>query len=183
MNSLPSGVDTFRIEKAVFGGDGRAHTSSGETVLVPFVLPGELVAADVPSHASSTLRILEPSPDRVEARCIHFGVCGGCQCQMASYPAQLAMKEAILREILEGAGLTELPPLQVRGSPEPYGYRNRIRLRVRQTEGELRLGYNLRGSQEFLPIRMCPIAAPLLWRAAQAVLELGRGSQELRRIL
>ena len=183
MNSLPSGAETLRIAKAVFGGEGLAHTLSGETVHVPFVLAGELVEASDPSREPSALRILEPSPDRVEARCLHFGICGGCQYQMGSYPAQIAMKETILREILKRAGLAALPALRSWGSPEPYGYRNRIRLRVRLMEGEFRLGYSLRGTQQFLPVSMCPIAAPLLWRAAEAVLGTARESRDLQRVL
>lgn len=183
MSSPPTGAEPLRIANAVFGGEALAHAASGESISVPFVLPGELVEARAPSDESAVPRILELSPDRVEARCVHFGVCGGCQYQMASYPAQLAIKEAILREILERAGITGLPALQSCGSPRPYGYRNRIRLRVRLMEDGFRLGYNLRGTQEFLPISMCPIAAPLLWRAAEAVVETARESRDVRRVL
>ncbi len=158
---------TLRIEKLVAGGDGLAHDASGAAVFLPFTLPGELVEG---TPAGKAARILEASPDRVVPACVHFGACGGCQYQMAAYPAQLAVKTAILGEIFARAGLTGLPEPQTIASPEPYGYRNRIRLRVGQGASSFALGYNVRGSREFLPVRMCPIAAPVLPRAAEALL-------------
>jgi 23S rRNA (uracil1939-C5)-methyltransferase len=65
--------------------------------------------------------------------------------------------------------------LQLHPSP-PLAYRNRIRLTLAEIDGQLRAGY-LRGSDSqndttptFLPITECPIAAPILWRAAEALL-------------
>ena len=167
--------EVLRVETMAYGGDGLARNAAGALVAMPFTLPGELIAM---TSSGERLRVLESSPDRVEPACEHFGVCGGCQYQMAAYPAQLAAKAGILRDLFEKAGLTKLPPVQVQGSPEPYGYRNRIRLRVGHAEAEFRLGYNLRGGREFLPVRMCPIAAPLLWRAAEAVLRIAENSAE-----
>ena len=117
---------------------GLARSAAGAVVFVPFTLPGELVETSATGPGGG-LRVLQASPSRVEPRCVHFGVCGGCQYQMAEYPAQLGMKAEILRETLERAGVAELPRVQVLGSPEPWGYRNRIRLRVRAVEGALRL--------------------------------------------
>ena len=102
---------------------------------------------------------------------------------MADYPVQLAMKEAVLREVLTRAGVQSQPSIQSWPSPEPYGYRNRIRLRVRRLEGELRLGYSVRGTNEFLPVTMCPIAAPLLWRAAETLMAVAATSRDQLRVL
>lgn len=170
----------LHIEKVVYGGAGLAHPADGEAagraVFVPFTLPGELVEAVAAEskggvEGAELVQVLEASGDRVEPRCAHFGECGGCQYQHASYEAQLALKTGILRETLERAGLTDLPSIEVRAG-EPWEYRNRIRLRVADAEGALRVGYLRRGSNDFLPITMCPIAAPLLWRAAEALLKL-----------
>ena len=43
-----------------------------------------------------TLQVLKSSPDRVEPRCPHFGVCGACSLQHLSMEAQLARKESKL---------------------------------------------------------------------------------------
>ena len=108
------------------------------------------------------------APDTATPRCPHFGVCGGCQHQDLAYDEQLKLKRARLAELLRGGGL-EIPEIAVHAD-EPYGYRNRIRLRVGRADGVLRLGYNRAGSNEFLPIVDCPIAAPILWQTAEALL-------------
>lgn len=171
----------LRIEKSVYGGAGLARQTEGKdagrTVFVPFTLPGELVEAKITETNTShdeaiLLRVLECSPARVTPECAHFGPCGGCQYQHADYLAQLAIKKEILRETLERAGITDIPEIAVH-SANPWGYRNRVRLRISSTNESLEVGYNRRGSNEFLPIQQCPIAAPLLWRAALAFKEIG----------
>lgn len=171
----------LRIEKVVYGGAGLAHPPEGEgkAVFVPFTLPGELVESSGTSAEAELVQVLESSSDRVAPGCAHFGECGGCHYQHARYEAQLALKSGILRETLERAGLAELPEVQVHAG-EPWEYRNRIRLRVAEVDGVFRVGYLRRGSNEFLPVTMCPIAAPLLWRAATALLKLAEAPDATR---
>lgn len=101
-------------------------------------------------------------------RCVHFGTCGGCQYQDLAYPEQLRIKRDRLAELMASAGIPS-PSIAVHSTP-PYEYRNRIRLRLHRAEGKLCLGYNIRSTTEFLPITMCPIAAPVLWSTAQSIL-------------
>jgi 23S rRNA (uracil1939-C5)-methyltransferase len=177
------------IEKAIYGGSGLAHQAegkdAGKAIFVPFTLPGELVEAQVSEKKSdfadtTLLKVLEPSDDRIEPRCIHFGECGGCNYQHADYAAQSAMKRDILHETLERAGLAELPRIEPHTS-EPWNYRNRIRLRIAESGGGLRIGYLRRGSSEFLPIQMCPISAPLLLHAADTLLQLAQKDTNISR--
>jgi 23S rRNA (uracil1939-C5)-methyltransferase len=181
----------LHIEKVVYGGNGLAHAEdgakTGSTVFVPFTLPQEIVEAQVTKEHSGfaeaeLVRVVDPSPDRVEPRCAHFGSCGGCNYQHASYEAQLQLKQEILRETLNRASLAPLPAIEVHAG-EPWEYRNRIRLRVAEVDGRMRVGYLRRGSTEFLPVQMCPIAAPVLWRAAEALLELNDASVPWRSAL
>ena len=157
--------ETIRVGAATYG--GMFETSRGEAL--GFVIPGEL-AGSVGSDGFPV--ILEASADRVPPRCQHFGACGGCQYQHAAYDAQLAIKTEILRGILVHVGLQNLPTIRSRHA-QAWGYRNRIRLRVEQAADGFNLGYSRRGTNEFLPICECPIAAPLLWRAAEALIKLG----------
>ena len=171
----------LRIEDMAYGGAGVARAvdskDAGSKVFVPFTLPGEVVEVrHAPDQGgereASLLQVLTRSISRVQPECVHFGECGGCQYQHAAYPAQLEIKSAILHGILERAGMTALPAIQVHAST-PWNYRNRSRLRVERHDGALRVGYNRRGSNEFLPIRECPISAPLIARAWKALLHVG----------
>ncbi len=171
-------AELVRIERSVYGGDGLARGPAGEIVFVPFVLPGELVQTGGAEGGQPGLEVRQASPDRADPQCVHFGTCGGCQYQMASYPAQLGIKAGILRETLQRAGVPHVPELQTWGSPEPYGYRNRIRLRMREMDGAVRLGYSVRGTNEFLPIMMCPIAAAILWTCADALMRTSADDRE-----
>ena len=99
--------------------------------------------------------------------CPHFGSCGGCQYQNLAYPDQLQLKRARLEDLLHEAGVSA--PAITLHAAEPYHYRNRIRLRIENING-LRLGYNLSSTTDFLPITICPIAAPVLWSTAQSLL-------------
>jgi 23S rRNA (uracil1939-C5)-methyltransferase len=169
-----------QIEKEVYGGAGLAHQTEGEgagrAVFVPFTLPGELVEARLIEQKSafgeaSLVQVLSASKDRVQPLCAHFGQCGGCHYQHAAYPAQVEIKVAILRETLERAGLPVLPAIRTH-TGEPWAYRSRTRLRVAELDSVLKVGYNRRGSNDFLAVHECPILAPLLWRTAEALLRV-----------
>ena len=165
----------IRVGKPLYGGNWHALIEESETggVLLPFVAEGELVRIVPWTHGKAgepaqteLLQILEASPDRTASKCRHFGDCGGCQYQHLQAGSQLQVKASILTSLLAQAGIA-LPPagLQLHAAAESYGYRNRVRLRVRDGE----VGYRRRGSHAFLPIAECPIVSPLLWRAVQAL--------------
>lgn len=108
--------------------------------------------------------------------CPHFGPCGGCQLQNLDYSAQLASKAERLQTLLDPTKLP-VPEIQLHASP-PFSYRNRIRLTLAEAGCQLRVGYirNPESPEDttprFLPITECPIAAPILWRAAEALVAL-----------
>jgi 23S rRNA (uracil1939-C5)-methyltransferase len=150
------------VEKLVYGGDGLARLD-GRVVLAPFVLPGERVRVQAKKEKpglihANTVEVLEPSPDRVPAPCPVFGRCGGCHYQQAMYSGQLAAKRAILEEELRRLGKIAPPEHITIVSGEPWGYRNRVQLRVEQG----RLGYLEKSSHKLCGISQCPIASPKL---------------------
>ena len=155
---------TVRVESLVFGGAGLAHGPDGRVVFVAFAAPGELVEAQVereyPDYIQAvTARVIEPSPDRVEPPCALFGECGGCQLQHMSYPAQLAAKEAVVREQLRRIGkLDDSIVRPIVGAAQPWGYRNHLRFSTGKKYGDV--GYIGRKGYGLLKVESCPIADP-----------------------
>ena len=155
---------TLRIESLVFGGAGLAHGPDGRVVFVAYSVPGELVEATVerefPDYIEAVVsRVIEPSPDRVEAPCPVFGECGGCQLQHMSYPAQLAAKEAVVREQLRRIGrLDDSVVRPMVGAANPWAYRNHLRFSTGKKYGDV--GYITRRGRGLLKVLECPIADP-----------------------
>ncbi len=182
------------IEKLIYGGDGLARLPAdekgrGKAVFVPFTLAGERLEASIeeekPGFARATAgRILQASPERIEAHCPYFQRCGGCHYQHTSYAQQLAIKTEIFKENLRRLAKMELSSeLQVHASP-PWNYRNRTRLQMR-TDAGFTLGYFKAGSHELLGVETCPISSPLLNHAIEVLWRLGREGKvpgELREI-
>jgi 23S rRNA (uracil1939-C5)-methyltransferase len=153
-----------RIESLVFGGAGLAHTDDGRVVFVLYAAPGELVEALIERvHAdyleAVTVRVIEPSPERVEAPCPVFGECGGCQLQHMRYEAQVAAKEAVVREQLRRIGrLDEAVVRPMVGAADPWAYRNHLRFSTGKKWGDV--GFISRRGRGLLKIESCPIADP-----------------------
>jgi len=156
------------IEKPIYGGAFLAR-HEGKAVFVPLTLPGEQALVRItqskPGYSTAEAeQIVRTAPQRIPPACPHFAACGGCHYQHADYATQLAFKQAILRETLERAGVP-VPAEIAALSGNPWHYRNRIRLAF---DANGNLGYRSRRSNSVIPIRECPIAAPLLVQAALA---------------
>jgi 23S rRNA (uracil1939-C5)-methyltransferase len=162
----PGEVVTLRPESIVFGGAALARLEDGRVVFVSYAAPGELVEATVERvHAdyieAVATKVLKPSPDRVEPRCALFGECGGCQLQHMSYPAQLATKEAVVREQLRRIGhLDESVVRPIVGAENPWAYRNHLRFSTGKKYGDV--GFISRRGRGLLKVDCCPIAEPFV---------------------
>ena len=174
----PVDLQLVEIEKPIYGGAFLARLN-GKAVFVPLTLPGEQasirIIEDRRGYATAEAdQIVTIAPERIAPQCSHFGPCGGCHYQQANYDSQLAFKQAILRETLLRAAVPPPDEIQILAAPQPqqaWAYRNRIRLAF-DTAGNP--GYRGRRSHAIVPIRECPIAAPLLVAAAQAFADVLR---------
>jgi 23S rRNA (uracil1939-C5)-methyltransferase len=163
-----------QIEKPVYGGASLARVE-GKAVFVPLALPGEQarirIVEEKRGYATAEVEeVVAPAAERIAPGCGHFGICGGCNYQHAAYEAQLRFKQAILCETLERANVKVPDEVEVVWR-EPWGYRNRIRLGF---DAAGKPGYRGRRSHAVVPIAECPIAAPVLVRAAMTLGELLR---------
>ena len=165
------------IEKLVYGGDGLGH-ADGNTVFVPYVLPGEDIRAEVTSRKkklvwAKPLEIVKADPARVKPVCPHFGVCGGCHYQHASYEAQVKLKLEILRETLSRmGGITWTGEIKTH-TAEPLHYRNRAQWAVRNANPRA-LGYYLPESNAIVPIDRCDVLSPSLADTFARLQEIAR---------
>ena len=156
-----------------FGGRGVGRID-GVACFVPGVIEKEKVRVKIAKLKSRMmeawlLEVLKPSPFRVEPPCPVFLKCGGCSYQHIDYPHQLQIKETQLREALRRlGGLSEPPVLPMIASPEPYGYRNRIAVHVRDGN----VGFFAEGSNRVIPVKKCLIASP----------EVDQGFQDLLKV-
>jgi 23S rRNA (uracil1939-C5)-methyltransferase len=166
------------VEKLVYGGDGLAH-AEGNTVFVPYVLPGEEVRAATKSKRkkliwADLLEITSPAKERGKAKCAHFQKCGGCHYQHIPTTEQLRFKKEILRETLSRLGGVAWEGAIVEHSAEPYGYRNRAQWAVRSGMPRA-LGYFLPESSVIVPIDECPVLSPRLAQTFGQLQEMARG--------
>jgi 23S rRNA (uracil1939-C5)-methyltransferase len=162
-----------RVEDLSHDGRGVA-TRDEKKVFIHGALPGELVEARLTDRRrrydeGETLRVLEPSPDRIEPRCPHFGQCGGCSLQHLDPGKQIEAKQRTLEQNLARIGKVtpnELwPPL----TGPLWGYRRKARLSVRYVhkKGRVLVGFRERYGRFVADLGECHVLDPRV--AAQLV--------------
>ncbi len=156
------------IDDLSHDGRGVAHVD-GKTVFVADALPGERVRAKlVRKHRhfdeARAEEIFVASADRVEPRCPHFGVCGGCVLQHLAPAAQIAAKQNVLAQNFGRIGHVEparwLEPL----TSEVWGYRRRARLSVKHVpkKGKTLVGFRERDPRFVADLARCEVLDPAL---------------------
>jgi 23S rRNA (uracil1939-C5)-methyltransferase len=141
----------------------------GKTVFVEGALPGECVEyasyRRKPSYElARTLRILNPSPERVTPRCPHFAVCGGCSMQHLDAAAQVAAKQRLLEDNLWHLGRIKAEQLYapIHGQPWAYRYRARLSVRFVLKKGGVLVGFHEKKSSYVADMQQCEILPPHL---------------------
>jgi len=144
-------------------GRGIAH-ADGKVIFIEGAITGERVTYSSyrrkPSFENAQVtEILKPSFMRVQPKCIHFGVCGGCSMQHLDSAAQVAVKQRILEDSLERIGKVApeaiLPPIH----GMPWQYRQRARLSVRHVlkKGKTLVGFHEKRSSFVADLTLCEI--------------------------
>jgi tRNA/tmRNA/rRNA uracil-C5-methylase (TrmA/RlmC/RlmD family) len=156
----------------------------GRVVFVRHALPGERVRVRVTEDGGGSfcradaVAILTASPDRVEPPCPYAGpgLCGGCDWQHASAPAQLALKADVVREALQRIGGLSTVDVVVEALPGGLlGWRTRVQYAA---DPAGRLGLRRHRSHQVELIDHCPLgtdavsevdAPAVLWPGAEVV--------------
>lgn len=176
----PGEPQQVSIEAMSHEGRGIAHIN-GKTVFVSDALAGERVLIQVYKRArrydqAQTLEVIEASPRRIAPRCEFYRVCGGCSLQHLGADDQLELKQQMLLEMLEHAGLEygELLPA-LRGPA--WGYRNKARLGVKYVaaKGRVLVGFRERQTPFIADMRSCEVLLPGVGHMLEPIAEmLGR---------
>ena len=115
------------------GAEGKAIAKVNDVVVfTTHVVPGDVVDLQVTKKRKNyqearVVNIHEKSPDRVDAVCDYFGVCGGCKWQFLPYEKQLFYKQKQVGDQLKRLGRIELPEISpILGSEKDTFYRNKL---------------------------------------------------------
>lgn len=148
-------VSTEPVELTITGmsHDGRGVAElGGKKVFVHGALPGEQVRARLLARQrryddAEVVDILLASPQRVEPRCAHFGVCGGCALQHLVPAAQILSKQETLLQNLERIGKVKPGRVLEALTGPAWNYRRRARLSARYVIKKERLLIGFRERQ------------------------------------
>lgn len=154
-------METFTAEvlSIAQGGMGVLRPDN-RVVFVPGVIPGEEIESLITEHKKTfalgrLLKVKSASPERIEPKCQHYSVCGGCNFQHMSYQAQVLAKKKLVSDALERIAKIPHPPILMSEAENIWGYRRHIRLKLWDHENSFRLGFI--GPDGHVAIESCQI--------------------------
>jgi len=156
IEGIPDSLD-LRLETMDWLGDTLTQYE-GERVFVFGGIPGETVRVEMLRRqrkriAGRVIGVENPSTERIEPACPHFGECTGCQWQHIRYEHQLTLKRRMVIEALESVGgISSVQVSPVVPSDKTFGYRNHARFTARR-DGSL--GFVNRDTRRFIRIDEC----------------------------
>lgn len=159
---------TTTIETLSHDGRGITHLN-GKTVFVAGGLPGETLQFEYLRQRNSfdearAVNIIAAGPGRVEPKCAHFGVCGGCSLQHIDLSLQLQSKQQAFKELLWKQARIEpkqwLEPITGPG----WGYRRKARLGVKYVAKKNRvlIGFREKQARLITDSQQCEVLAPAI---------------------
>ncbi len=155
------------VDTLAFGGKGVARIDDF-VVFVGGAVPGDVARVSLTRikkryAEARLLELIEPSPDRIGARCPSFGACGGCAWQNLDYKVQLDYKARQVRESLEHlGGLRDFHLLPALGMADPWRYRNRVDFAVGMGDSGAVVGFRPPGRWDaVLPLTECHLLGPV----------------------
>lgn len=101
-------------------------------VFIPFGAPGDVADIKIDRKKRNyaeghIVKLTHPSEIRIEPRCEHFTLCGGCRWQHLPYDYQLQCKQRQVKDALERIAKIELPEINhIKGSENIWAYRNKM---------------------------------------------------------
>ncbi|MCM3361281.1 23S rRNA (uracil(1939)-C(5))-methyltransferase RlmD [Niallia sp. MER TA 168] len=149
------------FEDLTHDGSGVAKVD-GYPLFIPNGLPGEKAKVKVIKTNKNygfgrLMEITERSPYRVEAPCLIYKECGGCQLQHLSYEGQLKTKHKHVKDVLERIGKIDTTVHPTLGMENPWRYRNKSQVPIGEQEGGLIGGFYQQRSHQIINMEQCMI--------------------------
>jgi 23S rRNA (uracil1939-C5)-methyltransferase len=154
----------------------------GKVIFIEGALTGEVVSYSSyrkkPSFEQAQVtQIYKSSAMRVQPKCTHFGVCGGCSMQHLDARAQVAVKQRILEDSLWHIGKVKAETILRPIYGQAWGYRERARLSVKYVikKDKMLVGFHEKRSSFVADMQSCEILAPKIARLLPLLAELING--------
>ncbi|WP_461226739.1 23S rRNA (uracil(1939)-C(5))-methyltransferase RlmD [Lacticaseibacillus suihuaensis] len=171
---------TVTVEDLTYEGMGVAKLD-GYPLFIEGVLAGEqavirVTKADKKYAFARLVNLLTTSPDRVAPRGKAYTQTGIAPLQHLAYQAQLTFKATQIRNLYQKAHL-DVPVLATLGMAQPFGYRNKAQIPVRDIAGQATTGFYKRRTHELVPLEDFYIQDPKIDAAVLVVRDLMRRYQ------
>ena len=177
MDFKKNDVVTVTIEDMGLDGEGIGKVE-GFTLFIKDAVIGDVVEAKLMKVKKNygyarLMKLVTPSPYRVEPKCPVYRQCGGCQIQALDYQEQLKFKERKVRGNLERiGGFKDIPMEPIMGMDQPYHYRNKAQFPVgTDKNGEIITGFYAGRTHDIIPNTKCYLGVSVNEEILNIVLE------------
>ncbi|MEQ1813907.1 MAG: 23S rRNA (uracil(1939)-C(5))-methyltransferase RlmD [Candidatus Nitrotoga sp.] len=165
-----SSKNPVTIESLDQEGRGIAH-AEGKVIFIEGAITSERVTYSSyrkkPSFEMAQVdQVFHQSFMRVQPKCAHFGVCGGCSMQHLNARAQVSAKQRVLEDNLMRIGKVKPGNILPAIYGEAWGYRQRARLSVRHVVKKNRtlVGFHEKHKSHVADMQYCEILTPKIAR-------------------
>lgn len=185
---LPNYPVRVTVESMSHDGRGVAHVD-GKAVFIDGALPGEelsfLYTARSRKHDEGRLcELFQASEQRVEPKCAHFEICGGCSLQHQHPDSQILSKQQTLLDNLERIGKVRPERILDALTGPAWGYRNKARLGVKyvRKKGRVLVGFREKRKPYLADIQRCEVLHPSVGERLEELANLIQGMEARERI-
>ncbi|MDO9012738.1 MAG: 23S rRNA (uracil(1939)-C(5))-methyltransferase RlmD [Gallionella sp.] len=164
--AVESPSQAVAIESLDQEGRGIAH-ADGKVIFIEGALTGEVVSyasyRKKPAFELAQMTQLHKAASiRVEPKCAHYGVCGGCSMQHLDTRVQVAVKQRILEDSLARIGRVKPQSILPAIYGQSWGYRERARISAKYVikKEKMLVGFHEKRSSFVADMQNCEILAP-----------------------
>lgn len=150
----------MKIERFDDLGRGISYINNKVT-FIDKVVPEDIVEVELTKekkkyNEAKLIKIIKPSPLRIDAKCPYFSKCGGCQFQNITYENAIKYKKEKIVNIFSKHKISIFP--EVITNTNPYNYRNKITLKV----NNYKIGFYINKTHNLVEINKCLLANPAI---------------------